>query len=600
MEKGPEIRIVGRASAEKKKQVKKEIEQALFSHFESLSQREREQFEKLEYPKSEKELALIQFANEETSRLMQEAGIEPYDVPVDNFHIIPPELFKKAASDDVTAAVFNTKQGIIFDAQHFRDNPVNFGAVALHELLHLKAHFSMEVQEEDDKVSKTPYREGVAIRALQRYRYHGKDHQHFAGLGEAIVAETEKRFLAKLLDHPELATEKKWLMSDEAKEMKRKLVEERGIPEDDIIWVGKKSNDDWEAVSYPRQRDVLSYVCAEIQKQFPNEYQDADDVYKIFLKAHFTGQLLLLGRLVEKTFGGGSFRLLGNMDTDSKSGVLHLESLKKARARQTGERITTNTSPKNEGQFNQDINNLKQEDRERIETLGDVKLLREQLEQAQKRVRTLEEELKVSNTTIEELEKRVKEAEKNLIHDSLTNLKTRRYFREEVEKNISTISAPGLEKRKEGFSTISFLFCDIDYFKTVNDTYGHSFGDEILKKVSQIIEKNIRNSDTACRWGGEEIVVSLLGANEQEAKGVAEKIRKAVQEEINQEYGDNPRYSNLRVSLSIGVSSYEKKLSLDQLINQADEAVYLAKKEKNCVKTYSDVLEQERSSSVGI
>ena len=141
---------------------------------------------------------------------------------------------------------------------------------------------------------------------------------------------------------------------------------------------------------------------------------------------------------------------------------------------------------------------------------------------------------------------------------------------------------------------------DIDYFKTVNDTYGHSFGDEILKKVSQIIEKNIRNSDTACRWGGEEIVVSLLGANEQEAKGVAEKIRKAVQEEINQEYGDNPRYSNLRVSLSIGVSSYEKKLSLDQLINQADEAVYLAKKEKNCVKTYSDVLEQERSSSVGI
>ena len=62
-------------------QVKKEIEQALFSHFESLSQREREQFEKLEYPKSEKELALIQFANEETSRLMQEAGIEPYDVP---------------------------------------------------------------------------------------------------------------------------------------------------------------------------------------------------------------------------------------------------------------------------------------------------------------------------------------------------------------------------------------------------------------------------------------------------------------------------------------------------------------------------------------
>ena len=340
MEKGPEIRIVGGASAEKKEQTKKEIEQALFRHFESLSPQEREQFEKFEYPKSEKELALISFANEETSRLMQEAGIKPYDVPVENFHIIPPELYKKAAGDRGTATTFNTKQRIIFDAQHFRDNPVNFGAVALHESLHLKAHFSMEVQEGDDKVSKTPYREGVVIQALQSHGHHGKYHQHFAGLHEAIVAETEKRLLAKLLDRPELAKEKEWLISDEAKEMRRKLAEKKEIPEDDIVWVGKKGNDDWETVSYLRQRDVLNYVCDEIQKQFPDQYQSADDVYKIFLNAHFTGQLLPLARLVEKTFGEGSFRLLGNMDTDRQSGVLHLESLKKARARQTREKTT--------------------------------------------------------------------------------------------------------------------------------------------------------------------------------------------------------------------------------------------------------------------
>jgi hypothetical protein len=341
MEKGPEIRIVGGASAEKKEQVKKEVEQALFSHFESLSPQEREQFEKFEYPKSEKELALIGFANEETSRLMQEAGIEPYDVPVDNFHIIPPELYKKVAGDNGTATAFITKQGIIFDAQHFRDNPVNFGAVALHELLHLKAHFSMEVQEEDDKVKKTPYREGVAVRALQSYGYHGKYHQHFAGLHEGIVAETEKRLLGKLLDRPELAKEKEWLISDEAKEMRKKLAKEEEIPEDDIVWVGKKEKDDLKTVSYLQQRNVLNYICAEISKQFPDEYQSADDVYKVFLNAHFTGRLLPLARIVEKTFGEGSFRLLGNMDTDRASGVLHLESLKKARARQTREKSTS-------------------------------------------------------------------------------------------------------------------------------------------------------------------------------------------------------------------------------------------------------------------
>ena len=335
MEKGPEIRVVGNAGADKKEQAKKEIEQALFNHFESLSPQEKEQFEKFEYPKSEKELALIEFANKETSELMKEAGIEPYDVPTENYHIIPPELYKKAAGNNGIAATFNTKQGIIFDAGHFRDNPVNFGATTLHETLHLKAHFSMEVQEEGDKVNKTPYREGVTVRALQKHGHHGKYHEHFKGLHETIVAEIEKRLLAKLLDLPELAKEKEWLMSDEAKELRKKIAEKKEIPEDDIIWVGKKGKNGWEAVSYLQQREVLNYVCAEIQEQFPDQYQNTNDVFKEFLKAHFTGQLLPIARLVEKTFGEGNFRILGNMDTESKSGVLHLESLKKARARQT-------------------------------------------------------------------------------------------------------------------------------------------------------------------------------------------------------------------------------------------------------------------------
>jgi hypothetical protein len=164
MEKVPEIRIIGGASNETKEKVKREMKIALFDHFKSLSPEEIEQFEKLEYPKSEKEVAIIDFVNEVTSSLMQEAGLEPYDVPVENFHIIPPELYRKAGGSRGSAVTFNTKQGIIFDAQHFRDNPVYFCDVAFHELLHLKAHFSMEVQEEGNKISKTPYREGVANR----------------------------------------------------------------------------------------------------------------------------------------------------------------------------------------------------------------------------------------------------------------------------------------------------------------------------------------------------------------------------------------------------------------------------------------------------
>ena len=85
---------------------------------------------------------------------------------------------------------------------------------------------------------------------------------------------------------------------------------------------------------------------------------------------------------------------------------------------------------------------------------------------------------------------------------------------EKVKDDISAVSAPESEKRKEGFKDISFLFCDIDYFKSVNDNYGHPFGDEILKEVAQIFKENIRENDTVCRWGGDEITISLLGADE--------------------------------------------------------------------------------------
>lgn len=333
MENEPKFRTVGGASVEKKDQAKEELVRVLFNHFESLSQQEREQLEKFEYPKSEKEIALIDFANKETDELMKEAGIEPYDIPVENYHIVPPELYKEATEAGGFATTFFSKQGIIFNARHFRDNLVNFGAASLHETLHLKGHYSIEVEEEGDKLKKTPYREGVTVRALQQYGYHGKYHEHFAGLHEAIVATQEKKLLKKLLDVPELENEKNWLISDEAKNLRKEIAEREEIPIGDILWVGKKGKDDWERVYYLSQRQALDYVCNEIQKEFPNQYRNADDVFKEFLKAHFTGRLLPIARLVEKTLGEGSFRLLGNMDDNRESGVLHLETLKKSRTR---------------------------------------------------------------------------------------------------------------------------------------------------------------------------------------------------------------------------------------------------------------------------
>jgi len=337
MEKSPKIRIVGKGSDEEKEQAKKEIRQALFNHFQSLPPEEQKLLRKLEYPKSEIELVLINFANKETSLLMQEAGIEPYNISTENYHLLPPELYERFVGKTQTRGVTSyTKQGILLNAEHFRDNPVNFGATVLHETLHLKSHFSVKLQEKNGAAY---YRAGISsFHTLQQFGYKGY-HEHFRGLHEAIVTETGKRLLKKMLELPELEKEKNWLESDEAKAAKRKLAEEKQIAEDDIIWIDKNDINNWEVIPYLQQRAVLTYLCSEIQKEFSKQYKNHDDVYELFLKAHFTGKLLEIARLIEKTFGKGSFRMVGNMTDDPESGILHLESLKKARIRQIKEKI---------------------------------------------------------------------------------------------------------------------------------------------------------------------------------------------------------------------------------------------------------------------
>lgn len=339
MEKVPEFRTVGGGSIENKEKARIKIERALSSHFESLSKDEQEQLRKFEREKSKLEIALINFANEETSRLMAEAGMEPHEIPIENFHIVQPELFEKVRTSKTSHAVANyRKQGVVFDDSYFKDYPLIFGVVAFHETLHLKSHYSIEVEDSGSSFVQTGYRNGVSAESSQKKFFEGNFHEHFVGLHEAIVAEAERRFAQKLIERPEFEKEKEWMSSSEVLETINKIAKLRGLTPDDIIWIGRKEENKLVTASYRTQREVLNYVCSEIQKQFPDQYQEVDDVYEVFLNAHFTGRLLQIARLVEGTFGEGSFRLLGNMGVEMESGVLHLESLKKARLKQTKEK----------------------------------------------------------------------------------------------------------------------------------------------------------------------------------------------------------------------------------------------------------------------
>lgn len=194
--------------------------------------------------------------------------------------------------------------------------------------------------------------------------------------------------------------------------------------------------------------------------------------------------------------------------------------------------------------------------------------------------------------TKEELQKKVAELEaeisileKDLIHDHLTNLKTRAFFEEEVQDFLDLISNKNDSKRREwfGFKNLSILFFDIDHFKKINDTYGHQVGDSVLLEVSTAIVSCLREGDTVARWGGEEIVASLLGANKEDAKLKAEEIRLAIS---LLQFNGHP---NLSVSVSIGVATATKDEKLEDLVRRADTALYQAKKEgRNMVVHITD------------
>lgn len=196
---------------------------------------------------------------------------------------------------------------------------------------------------------------------------------------------------------------------------------------------------------------------------------------------------------------------------------------------------------------------------------------------------------------IEELEQHIRGLEKDLIHDKLTGLKTRAFFEEEAQFYFESISNAHSARRKEwfGLTHISFLFFDIDHFKKINDTYGHAVGDLVLKKVASTINVVLRQGDTAARWGGEEIVVSLLGANEDDAHTTSLRILTSIQ---NLRFEEAP---DLTITTSCGVATAKEGVSFEELIKRADKALYRAKDSgRNTVIRYSDLVEEKHSEDL--
>lgn len=151
--------------------------------------------------------------------------------------------------------------------------------------------------------------------------------------------------------------------------------------------------------------------------------------------------------------------------------------------------------------------------------------------------------------------------------DSLTGISNRRSILD---------TAAFLDRTQEDSGNLSILMIDADHFKEINDRFGHPVGDQVLQQISDVLRKQIRETDIVGRYGGEEFLVLMPDTGPDGALLVAEKLRQAVSDSITQ-----PK----PITVSIGVAATSANTTLNATLARADKALYRAKKEgRNCVR----------------
>ncbi|RUO34000.1 sensor domain-containing diguanylate cyclase [Aliidiomarina soli] len=152
------------------------------------------------------------------------------------------------------------------------------------------------------------------------------------------------------------------------------------------------------------------------------------------------------------------------------------------------------------------------------------------------------------------------------ITDSLTGWYTRRHFMQ--------IGSKSVQRAHRQDSRLALIILDIDYFKQINDKYGHATGDKVLIAVTQQLGERLRTTDVAARIGGEEFAILLEGASLFDARNIAETLR----EQIRQNQFSDPKGSDFSITSSFGVSMLNPDDgTIDDLLSRADQALYRAK-----------------------
>lgn len=282
------------------------------------------------------ETTIYEHTDAVSSEIMEQHGVATPSIPAKNTLTLnhgewPDELGKDAGGVYIPDA-----QLILVEEVPVR---MQYAKSLLHELIHFKSHIAMQDGEVSDPkkdqvyVFDSDYRVGLTIKAANM-----KD-AYFLNLNEAITEELVKRFSKKLFDDPLFAQEKEdfHTMKQANQGMKEEGETDQGIPvmdDPDLVYVNLYEPEDPEAkmlmpdrfaddsvlyavtYAYPKQREVLRELVQKIYARNEDAFADADAVFDEFARASLSGNLLPLGKLVDETFGAGTFRNIIEADAD--------------------------------------------------------------------------------------------------------------------------------------------------------------------------------------------------------------------------------------------------------------------------------------------
>ena len=173
----------------------------------------------------------------------------------------------------------------------------------------------------------------------------------------------------------------------------------------------------------------------------------------------------------------------------------------------------------------------------------------------------------------EKFNKLINRLKDEAMHDGMTGLLNHKFFEKRLNEEI--------ERSDRYKEKITLLFLDLDNFKRINDTYGHQFGDYVLKVTASIIEDNVRNIDIVSRYGGEEFSVILINANKEDSLKTAERIRNQIEE---YEFIEEKISEHLTISIGMGEFPVDAK-NQEDLIRYSDRRMYVAKEDgRNCIR----------------